>query len=176
MDYSSDFAVLQARMQAWCVNLLSIPVDAYQLGAVIGKGAPVRIDGDILTPDVMFVSGQERKSVKADAIIGAPLLAIDMLHSQVPESERSALRARYAAAHVLEYWQIDVDKGQPYFYQAGAAWAYDRIEPDKAGMHFSTAIVELSFPAIWFRRQPDLWTMMAYWGMIEDVGKSKATP
>ena len=171
MEHSSDFAVLQAKMQAWCVNLLSIPVDAYQLGAVLGKGAPVRTAGQMLTPDVLFVSEQDRKAVKADAIYGAPLLAIDMLHSRVPEHERSALREQYAAAHVLEYWQIDVDQGQPFFYQASAAWDYDRIEPDKAGMHYSTAIVELSFPATWFRRQPDLWTMMAYWGMIEDLGK-----
>ncbi|MCL4506201.1 MAG: Uma2 family endonuclease [Chloroflexi bacterium] len=172
VTFNPSISVLQARMQAWCVNLLSIPVDAYQLGAVIGKGAPVRAVGsDALYPDVMFVSGQDRKAVQADAIYGAPLLAIDMLHSGVPERERAGLRARYAAAHVLEYWQIDVDRGQPHFYQASAAWQYDRIEPDNAGMHFSTAIVELSFPAVWFRRQPDLWTMMAYWGMIEDLGK-----
>ncbi len=171
MDQAAGYAVLQARMQAWCVGLLSIPVDAYQLGAVLGKGAPVRVGGDILAPDVMFVAAQERRQVKADAVYAVPLLAVDMLHSGVSERERAALRGRYAAAHVLEYWQIDVDQGRPHFYQAGAAWQYDCIAPDRAGMHFSVAIVELSFPAVWFRRQPDLWTMMAYWGMIEDVGE-----
>ena len=170
MDFTPKFAVLQAKLQAWCVGLLSIPVDAYKLGAVIGKGATIQTgDKQGLWPDVVFVATEDRKSVGADVIHGSPLLAIDILHSQVPESQRAELRRQYAAARVLEYWQIDADKATPAFYQASAGWEYDRVEPDKGGMHFSTAIVELSFPAQWFRRQPDLWTMMAYWGMIEDL-------
>lgn len=157
-------------MQAWCVGLLSIPVDAYKLGAVIGKGATIQTaDGDTLSPDVMFVSGQERSIITAGSVNGAPLLAIDMVQNQTPLSLRANLRARFAAAHVLEYWQIEVDKGTAALYQANATWDYDLIEPDKVGMHFSTAIVELSFPIQWFRLQPDLWTMMAYWGMIEEL-------
>jgi hypothetical protein len=172
MDFSPSTAVLQARMQAWCINLLSIPVDAYQLGAVIGKGAAIRTDeGDTLSPDVVFVPTAGRKIVAADAIHGAPLLAIDIIHSGMPERQRASLCQCYAAAHVLEYWQIEADKAKPLFYQANAQWGYDLILPDKGGMHFSTAIVELSFPILWFRRQPDLWSMMQYWGMIQDLGR-----
>ncbi len=172
MDFTPNTAVLQAKMQAWCVNLLSIPVDAYKLGAIIGKGAVIQmVGGDALAPDVMFVSGDDRKIVTPGAIRGAPLLAIDMIHSQTPAPLAAALRTRYAAAHVLEYWQIEVDKGRAGLYQANAAWDYDLIEADKAGMHFSTAIVELSFPVQWFLHQPDIWTMMAYWGMIEDLSE-----
>ena len=170
MDYSPHTSVLQAKMQAWCIGLLSIPVDAYKLGAIIGKGAIVQTaSGDTLSPDVMFVSGDDRKIVTPAAIRGAPLLAVDMIHSQTPASLRNTLQARYAAAHVLEYWQIEVDKGVAGLYQANAEWNYDLIAADKAGLHFSTAIVELSFPVQWFRQQPDIWTMMAYWGMIEDL-------
>jgi hypothetical protein len=172
MDFSPNTSVLQAKMQAWCVGLLSILVDAYKLGAVIGKGAAIQTaDGEALSPDVMFVSGDDPKIVTPGAIRGAPLLAIDIIHSQTPAPMRANLRSHYAAAHVLEYWQIEVDKGQAELYQANAAWDYDLIETDMAGMHFSAAIVELSFPVQWFRQQPDLWTMMAYWGMIEDLGR-----
>ena len=170
MEFSSNTAVLQAKMQAWCVGLLSIPVDAHKLGVVIGKGAAIQIaDGDTLSPDVMFIAGDDGKIVTPGAVCGAPLLAIDMIHSQTPASLSANLRTRYVTAHVLEYWQIVVDKGQAGIYQASANWDYDLIEADKAGMHFSTAIVELSFPIQWFRSQPDLWTMMAYWGMIEEL-------
>ena len=170
MEFTPSSAILQAKLQAWCINLLSIPVDAYKLGAVIGKGAPiVTVGGDKLWPDVIFVTGEDSKSVRPDAIHGSPLLAIDLIHSQMPANQRADLRQRYAAARVLEYWQVEADKAAPAFYQAGANWEYDQILPDKAGMHFSTALVELSFPALWFRRQPDLWTMMAYWGMIQDL-------
>jgi hypothetical protein len=170
MEFSPATAVLQAKMQAWCVGLLSIPVDAYKMGAVIGKGAVIQTpDGDTLSPDVMFVAGQDRSIVTAGTVNGAPLLAIDMIHSQTPISLRVNLRTRFAAARVLEYWQIEVDKGTAALYQANAKWDYDLIEPDKEGLHFSTAIVELSFPVQWFRQQPDLWTMMAYWGMIQEL-------
>lgn len=169
MDFSPNTAVLQARLQAWCVGLLSIIVDAYKLGAVIGKGATIRTDaGDILSPDLMFVLSEDRKIVGADAVRGSAALAIDILHSTLLEDQRAALRDRYSAAHVLEYWQIEADKARPFLYQANANWRYDLVPPDKAGIHFSVAIVELSFPIVWFRNQPDLWTMMSWWGMITD--------
>ncbi len=161
-------AVLAARLQAWCVCLLSILVDAYQLGAVIGKGASVQVGGDTLQPDVMFIPAEDHQIVAADVVRGAPQLAIDLIPSRMPEAERASLRARYATIHVLEYWQVEVDRARPAFYQASASWTYDLIPPDKAGVHFSIALVELSFPVQWFQRQPDLFTMMSYWDLISD--------
>jgi hypothetical protein len=170
ITFNPQTAVLQAKMQAWCVGMLSILADAYQLGAVIGKGASIRNGEDELFPDVMFVPTQDRKIVGPDAVHGGPLLAIDMIDSKFPAAERESLCRRYNAAHVLEYWQVEVDRAHPTFYQASAAWTYDLIAPDKAGMHFSTAIVELSFPVTWFRKQPDIFTMMTYWDIISDQG------
>ncbi len=155
-------------MQSWCVNLLAIPVDAYKLGTVIGKGALIQAGGDnILAPDVMFVAGNP---AMPDDTASAPLLAIDIIHRQTPQPVRKKLQALYARAHMLEYWQIEADSGRFFLYQANAAWKYDLIPPDVADLHFSTAIVELSFPVVWFTQLPDIWTMMAYWGMIEDLG------
>jgi hypothetical protein len=154
--------------------LLTVVVDAYELGAVIGKGARI-IAGDtagsaedVLTPDAVFVPNENRKIVGPDAIRGPVALAVDVLHSGVSEAERAELRRRYAAARVLEYWQIEADKGRAFLYQADANGRYDLIPPDKAGLHFSCAIVHLAFPVEWFRKQPDLWTIMEWWGMIED--------
>jgi len=160
-------SVLQAKLQAWLVNLLTVVVEAYDLGAALGRGARVAVNGDVLTPDVLYVPNQARQSVKADAIYGAPALAIDVLHSQVSEAERAALRQRYASAHVLEYWQVEADKGCGYFYQADAYWHYDPISPDGGGIYYSAAIIQLAFPANWLRKQPSLIEMMAWWGLVE---------
>ena len=170
IDYNPQTAVLQAKMQAWFVSMLSILADAYKLGAVIGKGAGIRSGSDTLYPDVMFIPTEERKIVKADAVYGGPLLAIDLIDSKLPAAERESLCKRYNAAHVLEYWQVEADRAHATFYQASAAWTYDVIPPDRAGMHFSSAIVELAFPVTWFRTQPDLFTMMTYWDIISDQG------
>jgi hypothetical protein len=164
---SSPYAVLQAKLQAWLVTLLSVVVEAYELGAVIGKGAPIASNGEALIPDALFVPNSDRKLVKPDAIRGAVPLAIDVLHSGVPAAERAALRERYAAAHVLEYWQIDADRGVAHCYQADANWKYDEIPPDRNGLYYSSAIVHLAFPVEWFRKQPDLLTIMEWWGLVE---------
>ncbi|MCS7060684.1 MAG: hypothetical protein RMN25_05910 [Anaerolineae bacterium] len=165
---SPQVSVLQAKLQAWCVSMLSLVVDAYDLGAVIGKGAVVQAGGQNLTPDVLFVSKSQRAMVGADAIHGPPALCIDIIYRTVPEPERESLRQRYASIQVVEYWQIEADTGQAALYQASATWSYDLIPPDKAGMHFSSAIVELSFPVRWFREQPSVWRIMQAWGMIRD--------
>jgi hypothetical protein len=170
IDFNPQTAVLQAKMQAWCVSMLSVLTDAYKLGAVIGKGACIRTAEDALYPDVIFIPTEDRKIVGPDAVRGGPLLAIDVIDSKLPAAERESLRRRYNAAHVLEYWQVEADRAHPTFYQASAAWEYDLIPPDKAGMHFSSAIVELAFPVTWFRNQPDLFTMMTYWDIISDQG------
>ena len=67
---------------------------------------------------------------------------------------------------MLEYWQIEADKGRAHLFQANANREYDEIAPDKAGLHYSVVMEELAFPVKWFKQMPDLWTMMEWWGMI----------
>jgi hypothetical protein len=168
MTQPSPFAVLQAKQQAWLVTLLTVVSEAFELGAVIGKGARIITANDVLTPDVTFMANRDRKLVQADAIRGPATLAIDVLHSRVPEAEREALRRRHAAAHVLEYWQVDADRGWLHAYQASAKWQYDLIPPDARGLYYAAAMVELAFPVKWFREQPGLLTLMQWWGLVED--------
>ena len=164
----APFSVLQAKLQAWLVTLLTVVVEAYDLGAIIGKGARVVANEQTLAPDVIFVSNRDRKHVKPDAIECAPALAIDVLNSRVTKSYKASLRQRYAAAGVMEYWQIDTDLAAPHFYQADVNGRYDEIPPDARGLHYSSAIIELAFPAEWFRTQPNLLTIMEWWGLIEN--------
>lgn len=164
--------ILRARMQSWCIGLLSIISDAYELGAVIGAGAPIKLtkDNDFMRPDVIFVPTELSKSVGADYITpGAvgPALAIDLITSAATAEQRHARMKQFAEAKVLEVWQIEVDKPRASFYQADAEWRYDRIPPDKSGVYYSSVAEELFFPADWFRTQPDLWKMMAYWGIVD---------
>lgn len=159
-------SVLAGRLQAWCVNLLSIPADAYQLGAVVGKGAIAHAGDVVLTPDVMLVA--DAGQITAEEIVGAPALAIDLIDAALPEAQRVALVQQYAAAGVQEYWQIEADTACPLLYQRNTRGSYDRIASDAAGIYYS-CLEELFFPVLWFTDQPNLWTMMQYWGMIQDL-------
>ncbi len=161
------FSVLQAKLQAWLVTMLTVVAEAYDLGAVIGKGAQVRANGQTLMPSVVFVPNRDRKHVKPDAIECAPTLAIDVLNSRVTAEYKATLRERYAAAGVMEYWQVDADRAQVQCYQVDAHGRYELIPPDARGLHYSSAIVELSFPVDWFRKQPKLLSLLEWWGLIE---------
>jgi hypothetical protein len=166
----SPYSVLQAKLQAWTLVMLSAVCDAYDLGAVLGAGAAVRSAGApavLLTPDIVFVPSGSSKQLKPDGIYDAAALAIDVLHSGVAQSARAERQAQYAAAGVLEYWQIIADKGAAQFFQLGATGGYDLVPPDKAGIHFSAAMVELAFPVKWFREQPKLWQVLSWWGLID---------
>ena len=164
----STSAVLQAKLQAWVVLLLSIVADAYEYGAVIGKGAVIQAkDAEPLMPDVLFVPKECAKQVHAGHIEpNVAALVVDVIHSGITPAQRRALQQRYANARVLEYWQIEADKGKAFLHQANANGQYDEISPDKAGLHFSVVMEELAFPVKWFKQMPDLWTMMEWWGMI----------
>ena len=165
---SSPHAVLQAKLQAWVITLLTIVADAYEYGAVMGKGAIIQAkDGEPLMPDVVFVPKEFAKQVHASHIEpSAVALAVDVIHSGVAATARQALKQRYANSQVLEYWQIEADKGRAILFQANANQQYDEIAPDKAGLHYSVVMEELAFPVKWFKQMPDLWTMMEWWGMI----------
>ena len=166
------YDILRARMQSWCIGLLSVVSDAYQLGAVIGYGAPIKLkkNNDFMRPDVIFVPAEFSKSINADFIapgdIG-PALAIDIISSATPETQHAARMKQYGDAKVLEVWQIEVDRPRVSFYQADTKWGYDLVPPDKGGIYYSSVAEELSFPVNWFRTQPNLWKMMEYWGMID---------
>lgn len=147
--------------------MLTVVVEAHDLGAVIGKGAHISNNNQMLTPDVIFVPNRDRKIVKPEAIFGAPALAIDVLNSRVAEPAKAALRSKYAAAGVPEYWQIDADRTEPHFYQADANGHYEAIPADARGLYYASAMVELAFPVEWFRKQPNLLTLMEWWGLID---------
>lgn len=169
MHVYANISILQARMQAWCVSLLSVLADANGLGAVIGKGGTILSGGETLHPDVMFVPTAWRATVKADAVHGPVALAIDMIYSRMPAGEREALRRSYAAAGVLEYWLIEVDRGEAELYQASADGALERVPPDARDIHYAAAMEELMFPVAWFRRQPTIMQMMEHFGMIDSL-------
>ncbi len=163
--------VLVAKHQAWCTTLLSVITDAYKLGAVIGAAPLVLPDRSTIFAHVLFVPGELSKIVRRDDIRPAefgPALVVDIVTGAIPEAARSLRLASFGAAHVLEVWQIDAERNSAQFFQARADWGYDLVQPDKSGIYFSAAAEELAFPATWFRQQPSLFDIMAWWGMIDD--------
>jgi hypothetical protein len=163
-------ATLRARLQAWCVAMLSIQCDAYTLGVVLGTGAVYcgRRESP-LTPAVLVVPEGHGGALEADRVAGAPVLAVDLLDAATSQAGAKTLTERYAAAGALEYWQIRIETPeQPVFYQRNGHGGLDQVKPDRKGSYYSLFGESLSFPARWFSEQPSLWVMLRHWDIIDD--------
>ena len=163
-------ATVRARLQAWCVAMLSIQCDAYTLGVTLGAGVIYQGPGETpLMPAVLVVPEGHGAALKADRVARAPVLAIDLLDAATGPAAAQALVERYAAAGALEYWQIRIETPEkPAFYQRNGAGALERVTPDRKGNYFSGFGESLSFPAHWIADQPSLWVMMRHWAIIDD--------
>lgn len=169
-DFNADSATLRARLQAWCVAMLSIQCDAYTLGVALGAGAVYQGRGKaMLTPAVLLVPEGHSGALEADRVTVAPVLAVDLLDAATGPAASEALVERYAAAGALEYWQIRIETlEQPFFYQRNGDGGFDRVKPDRKGNYFSGFGESLTFPAHWFADQPSMWVMMRHWDIIDD--------
>ncbi len=150
--------------------MLSIQCDAYTLGVVLGQGARFMGRGRIsLEPAILVVPEGWGTALRSDHVGESPALAVDILDPATDASAARVLRERYAAAGAQEYWQLRVEApSRPAFFQLGQSGAYDLVSPDRNGDYFSSLGESLVIPARWFEDQPDIWTMMREWSIIDD--------
>ena len=170
LGFNPESATLRARLQAWCVAMLSIQCDAYTLGVAFGAGVVFQGRGEApLTPAVLVVPEGHGGALEAARISVAPVLAVDLLDAATDAAAAKVLVERYAAAGALEYWQIWIETLEtPAFYQRNGSGGFDRVKPDRKGNYFSGFSESLTFPASWFAEQPSLWVMMRHWAIIDD--------
>jgi Uma2 family endonuclease len=159
-------SLLQAKAQAWCVAMLSALNDVYDLGVVVGKGTTIQHNSQTLYPDVMFVPNEMSEAIGEDAVGGPVALAIDLIPSAMPPPPRQELQKNYAAAGILEYWQVEVDTDKAFIFQLNAAGGYDLVKPDRKKIHHSIAAEELFFPIAWLQDQPGIMEMLEFWDVI----------
>jgi hypothetical protein len=157
-----DSNAAHARLQAWVINLITIVANAFEHGTVLGR---CQLAGGAYA-DVAYVPAEHAAVLKPHGAVRGVALAVEIFRSGVRAASRQSRQDAFAAERVLEYWQIDAETGRAHLYQANSNWQYDEIAPDKGGLHFSCVIEELAFPVIWFKDQPDLWSMMEWWELI----------
>lgn len=153
-------------MQAWVIGMLSALSDVYELGVVLGKGTTIQNNGQTLYPDVVLLPNALADGFAADAIHGPAALGVDVIPAAMPEPPRNELRKNYAAAGIVEYWQVEADTGKIFIYQLGADGVYALAKPDRKGAHHSFAAEELFFPVAWFQDQPGLMEMLEFWEIL----------
>ena len=64
---------------------------------------------DVVQPDVIFVSNENRDIITTDNIQGAPDLVVEVLSPSTAHRDRTFKRALYARHGVREFWLVDTD-------------------------------------------------------------------
>ena len=86
---------------------LSPWVEQRQLGKVFLSPLDVHLpSGDIVEPDLIYISNENRHIVK-DWIFGVPELLVEIISPESVERDRTVKRELYARNGVREYWIVD---------------------------------------------------------------------
>ena len=80
----------------------------------LGKArfAPIDVifaDGDIVQPDLVFVSESRRDIIQDHAIVGAPDLVVEVLSPSTAAHDRNRKARLYERYGVAEYWMVDME-------------------------------------------------------------------
>lgn len=112
---------------------LAIAVGNY-LAAHSGVGevlhAPVDVvleDGDVVVPDLVVVTADQRDVVTAKYLAGAPAIVVEILSPSSRRMDEKTKRAIYDRHGVREYWVVDPDVDEVRVYRRDADGALPRV-------------------------------------------------
>lgn len=90
-------------------------LESHVRGATLGRVyfAPTAVklgEYDIVQPDIVFVSSDQRGLVRDGVINGAPGLVVEILSPSTQRTDLVRKRVLYEQAGVSEYWIVDIDR------------------------------------------------------------------
>ncbi len=113
------------------------------LGEVLWAPMDVVLDdGNVVQPDILFVSSERRAIITDSYIAGAPDLVVEILSPSTADRDRRLKMSIYARFGVAEYWIVDPDE---------ASIQVMRLEADgyaTAGTHTSGAVSSPIIPGL----------------------------
>ena len=92
-------------------EMLSRFVEERKLGEVFD--APIDVvfsETDIVQPDIIFISNENKNIIKEENIKGAPDLIIEILSPSSAQRDKTIKKKLYAKNGVKEYWLVETQK------------------------------------------------------------------
>ncbi len=84
-------------------------VETQGLGYVAYAPLDVVLGGDVIQPDILFISHKRGSIIREEEIRGAPDLVAEILSPATAQRDRTYKRTLYARHGVKEYWLVDPD-------------------------------------------------------------------
>lgn len=100
------------------VRLLAIPVEELGLGEILVAPFDVLLsENDIVQPDVLFISRENRDILNEKNVQGAPDITIEVLSPGSSGYDQQVKFHRYEHFGVREYWIINPDQEEIHVYR-----------------------------------------------------------
>lgn len=84
-------------------------VEAHNLGYVAYAPLDVVLGGEVVQPDILFISHKRASIIQEDEIRGGPDLVVEILSPTTAQRDRTYKRTLYARHGVKEFWLVDPD-------------------------------------------------------------------
>ena len=116
-------------------------VRANGLGRVVASPIDLYLsDGDVLQPDIAFISNERLHIIHSDGLHGAPNLIIEVLSPGTERIDRTLKSERYERFDVQEYWLADPIAKTILVFRARDG-AFERIGEFTEGMTLETPLL-----------------------------------
>jgi Uma2 family endonuclease len=139
-------------------NLGAVCREPYQM-----KAAP-HLPGR--APDLMFVSNANRRRLKKTHVEGPADLVIEIVSPESRARDRGEKFYEYQEGGVREYWIIDPERKQAFFYLLGDDRIYRPADIARDGIFRSTVLdgLWIRIAWLWQRPLPTLQSVLKEWG------------
>ncbi|MCU0512075.1 MAG: Uma2 family endonuclease [Anaerolineae bacterium] len=136
-------------------NLLEYYLEATGGGRICTDPVLMRLPG-IATraPDVQVLRPENSPRLQATLVDGPADLVIEIISPGSRRTDTVEKFLEYEAGGVPEYWIIDPEHREAYFYRRGEAGQYERFAPDAQGVYHSRSLPRLHLRPEWLWRDP----------------------
>ncbi len=123
------------------------------------REAPYQVQvtpGNVLHPDIVFISNMNFERVHETYVEGAPDIIIEVVAPATAAMDRGEKFITYESLGVREYWMIDPLRELVSFYHLGPDGLYDEVRPDING-RFRSRVLKgflLDVDRLWRRLLP----------------------
>lgn len=130
----------------WLASLMSLYVEAKNLGEIYGSRVALRLDHrNGPEPDIMFVRRQRLHLVEGGHVNGPADLAVEIVSPESVERDYVKKRAQYEQFKVPEYWIVDEAVRRITALWLASDGFYRDVEPKDGTVH------SRALPGFWLR-------------------------
>lgn len=157
---------VQSRIQTWLLTLLSMYVEAKDLGEVFVDPFQMKTGPDLpgRQPDIQFIAKDRLHLIQRKCMRGPCDLAMEVVSYGSRKTDRVVKFGEYEQGGVREYWVVDPLRGAvEHFHLANGRFGPGEI--DEEGRMLSHVLPGVWFMKDWFFDRPAKAEILKQWGI-----------